>query len=127
MYQWLFGSFAGWLLRKQVHLLVWLFGGAVRTGAAGVKSMGSGKQTAIQHAKQDETSRVAGCKKVVLEYASAFGYIVREAMSKEELDEKIFTDRIRLCRKFCSGGREGVVAPVGGEIRRPGSRTVRPQ
>jgi integrase len=32
-----------------------------------------------------------------------------------------------LCRKFCSGGREGVVAPVGGEIRRPGSRTVRPQ
>jgi hypothetical protein len=34
---------------------------------------------------------------------------------------------IRLCRKFCSGGREGVVAPVGGEIRRPGSRTVRPQ
>jgi plasmid stabilization system protein ParE len=33
----------------------------------------------------------------------------------------------RLCRKFCSGGREGVVAPVGGEIRRPGSRTVRPQ
>src|SRR5215475_5889671 len=33
----------------------------------------------------------------------------------------------RLCRKFCSGGREGVVAPVGGEIRRPGRRTVRPQ
>ena len=33
----------------------------------------------------------------------------------------------RLCRKFCSCGREGVVAPVGGEIRRPGSRTVRPQ
>ncbi len=33
----------------------------------------------------------------------------------------------RLCRKFCSGGREGAVAPVGGEIRRPGSRTVRPQ
>ena len=32
-----------------------------------------------------------------------------------------------LCRKFCSGGREGVVGPVGGEIRRPGSRTVRPQ
>jgi hypothetical protein len=34
---------------------------------------------------------------------------------------------VGLCRKFCSGGREGVVAPVGGEIRRPGSRTVRPQ
>ena len=32
-----------------------------------------------------------------------------------------------LCRKFCSGGRAGGVAPVGGEIRRPGRRTVRPQ
>jgi hypothetical protein len=32
----------------------------------------------------------------------------------------------RLCRKFFSGGREGVVASVGGVIRRPGSRTVRP-
>ncbi len=31
------------------------------------------------------------------------------------------------CRKFCSGGREGAVAPVCGGIRRPGSRTVRPQ
>src|SRR4029434_4329840 len=29
--------------------------------------------------------------------------------------------------KFCSGSREGVVAPVGVEIRRPGSRTVRPE
>jgi SAM-dependent methyltransferase len=35
--------------------------------------------------------------------------------------------KIRLCRKFCVGGREGAVAPVGGEIKRPGSRTVRPQ
>jgi DDE superfamily endonuclease len=33
----------------------------------------------------------------------------------------------RLCRKFCLGGREGAVAPVGGGIKRPGSRTVRPQ
>jgi hypothetical protein len=33
----------------------------------------------------------------------------------------------RLCRTFCVGGREGAVAPVGGEIKRPGSRTVRPQ
>jgi transposase-like protein len=33
----------------------------------------------------------------------------------------------RLCRKFCSGGREGAVAPVGGRLRRPGRRTVRPQ
>ena len=33
----------------------------------------------------------------------------------------------RLCRKFCTGGREGAVAPVCGEIKRPGSRTVQPQ
>jgi hypothetical protein len=32
-----------------------------------------------------------------------------------------------LCRKFCSGGAEGTVAPVGGVIRRPGHRTVRPE
>src|SRR5262245_39315511 len=35
--------------------------------------------------------------------------------------------RYRLCRKFCFGGREVAVAPVGGRLRRPGSRTVRPQ
>jgi hypothetical protein len=33
---------------------------------------------------------------------------------------------IWLCRKFCSGGVEGTVAPVGGVIRRPRRRTVRP-
>jgi len=32
-----------------------------------------------------------------------------------------------LCRKFCSGGREGAVAPARGGIKRPRSRTVRPQ
>jgi hypothetical protein len=32
-----------------------------------------------------------------------------------------------LCRKLCSGGREGAVAPVGGRLRRSGRRTVRPQ
>ena len=32
-----------------------------------------------------------------------------------------------LCRKFCSGGREEAVAPVCGGIKRPRSRTVRPQ
>ena len=35
--------------------------------------------------------------------------------------------RGRLCRKFCSGGHEGAVAPVCGGITRRGSRTVRPQ
>jgi hypothetical protein len=33
----------------------------------------------------------------------------------------------RLCRKFCSGGYEGAVAPVYGGIKQRGSRTVWPQ
>src|SRR5262249_15879905 len=33
----------------------------------------------------------------------------------------------RLCRKFCSGGDEGTVVPVCGEITRPERRTVQPQ
>jgi hypothetical protein len=46
--------------------------------------------------------------------------------NRDDLDEA-GQQTFGLCRKFCSGGREGAVAPVGGEIRRPGSRTVRPQ
>jgi DNA invertase Pin-like site-specific DNA recombinase len=34
---------------------------------------------------------------------------------------------LRLCRKFCSGGYEETVAPVGGGLKQPGSRTVRPR
>jgi hypothetical protein len=36
-------------------------------------------------------------------------------------------DRIRLCRKFCSGGHEEAVAPICVELKRPGSRIVQPQ
>ena len=32
-----------------------------------------------------------------------------------------------LCRKFCSEGHEGPVGPVWAGIKRPGSRTIRPQ
>ena len=39
----------------------------------------------------------------------------------------LLEEAFRLCRKFCSGGREGAVAPVCGGIKRPGSRTVRLQ
>ena len=42
---------------------------------------------------------------------------------------QVLTDQVAtgLCRKFCSGGHEGAVAPVWVGIMRPGSRTVRPQ
>ena len=43
------------------------------------------------------------------------------------LTEQRDEEAARLCRKFCLGGREGAVAPVGGGITRPGSRTVQPQ
>jgi hypothetical protein len=42
-------------------------------------------------------------------------------------DDKLVQEMVRLCRKFCSGDAEGIVAPVGGVIRRPGRRTVRPE
>jgi hypothetical protein len=48
-------------------------------------------------------------------------------------DQEHFTDLgnarrfARLCRKFCSGGYEGAVAPVYGGIKQRGSRTVWPQ
>jgi hypothetical protein len=39
-----------------------------------------------------------------------------------------FTEREKgLCRKYCSGGHEGAVAPVWVGITRPESRTIRPQ
>jgi hypothetical protein len=39
---------------------------------------------------------------------------------------RIVKDKIRLCRKFCSGGCAGAVAPVRVGIMLRGSRTVRP-
>src|SRR5262252_4586337 len=53
-----------------------------------------------------------------------FGMVQESMEMLEVMPLQVF---LRLCRKFYSCGREGVIAPVGGEIRRPGSRTVRPQ
>src|SRR4030095_5427464 len=54
-------------------------------------------------------------------------YLEREGLHQGKDDLVAAGHANRLCRKFCVGGREGAVAPVGGEIKRPGSRTVRPQ
>ena len=42
---------------------------------------------------------------------------------------RLLADRLDegFCRKFCSGGHEGAVAPVCGGLRRPARRSVRPQ
>jgi len=42
------------------------------------------------------------------------------------LDRSVSTTRTGLCRKFCSEGREGAGAPVGGVIRRLERKTMRP-
>jgi hypothetical protein len=38
---------------------------------------------------QDESKRQAGCREVVLSYATHLGYIARECMSREEIEQKI--------------------------------------
>ena len=47
----------------------------------------------------------------------------RFPLSYRDVQELLFG----LCRKFCSGGHEGTVVPVGAGITRPERRTVRPQ
>ena len=47
------------------------------------------KQTALQKSEADDTRRLAGCGEVVTGFATHFGYIARECISKAELEEKI--------------------------------------
>src|SRR6266446_1305437 len=61
-------------------------------GPRGPRQDGGTKQ--IAKAEQDETRREAGCRRVVLEFANAFGYITRDLMSPEELKDKIYKDGI---------------------------------
>ena len=96
MRQWIFGSFAGWLLRKQLNILLDLSVFLTRTTkslfrllSGGRLTWGSGKAVATGKSEADEAKREAGCKQVVLEFASALGYIAREAMNKKELEDKI--------------------------------------
>src|SRR6266446_5569591 len=50
------------------------------------------------------------------------GYAQAQGMS-----DAVKRGAARFCRKFCSGGAEGAVAPVGAGLKRQGRRTVRPQ
>ena len=43
----------------------------------------------IDRVQQDETRRMAGCRTIVMEFVNGLGYIAREAMNREELEEKI--------------------------------------
>jgi hypothetical protein len=46
-------------------------------------------QTKVQKKELDENQRLAGCREVVLEMVNFLGFIAREAMTREELEEKI--------------------------------------
>jgi len=99
MLQWFFGSFAGWLLRKQLLLLLDLCvlltritKRLFRLRPRGTLIWSSGGSP--EKASQDEVTREAGCRQVVLDYGGALGYIARLAMNKAELEHKIYTEKV---------------------------------
>jgi len=105
MLNWLRFSFAGWLLRKQLIILLNLCVFLTRTTYSLFKLVSRGRflpkgkliwegSGGAQRSEQDETTREAGCKQVVFEFAAAIGYIARQAMSKEELENKIYTQKV---------------------------------
>ena len=93
MLQWIFGSFAGWLFRKQLNILLDLTMFFIRTMKA-LFRVRSPKHIKPSLSEADEVSRVAGCKQVVLEFAEAFGYIARNVIDKKELEDKIYTEKV---------------------------------
>ena len=94
MYRWIFGTFSGWLLRKQLNIIIDLFVFLTRIVISVLRLPLTVRSTAIQKSEEDETSREAGCKQVVLEFAAALGYIARQAMSRAELENKIYTQKV---------------------------------
>jgi hypothetical protein len=89
---WFFHSFAGWLLRKQLLLLLSFFSFAgriiYRLTRKTVSTIGepSAKQTRTE---AQERQRLAGCRTVVLEFANTFGTIARECITRAELEKLI--------------------------------------
>lgn len=64
-----------------------IFMGALK--AANRRSRPSRAAVKLQRTQEDETTRIAGVRQVVLDFANALGFIAREAMSREELEQKI--------------------------------------
>src|SRR5918911_707006 len=86
-----FISFTVWIARGIGTLigalLNVLFLGAVRS-INGSTATG-GKLTKAQKSEEAENQRLAGCRQVVLEYAEALGFIARECISRDELEQLI--------------------------------------
>ena len=89
MYAWLFGSFAGWLLRGILYIITIPLFALIRIFTSGDLSTRSGKLTKKQLSEAEENRRMAGCQNVVLEYADALGFIGCEAISRREIEELI--------------------------------------
>jgi hypothetical protein len=64
-----------------------LFRGAAR-GINGSTAT-SRKLTKAQRSEEAENQRLAGCKQVVLEFAEVLGFIARECISRDELEQLI--------------------------------------
>ena len=85
-----------------------LWTGVLRNSQSGGFTRSS-KPTKAQQAEEEENRRIAGCQEVVTYFATVHGYIARECMSREELEEKIdkgitperlskeINTRIRMC------------------------------
>jgi hypothetical protein len=70
----------GWLIGAGFHTLIMSTArGSTRLPAP----------TKAQKKELDENQRLAGCREVVLEAINNLGFIARECMSREELEEKI--------------------------------------
>jgi hypothetical protein len=89
MFAWLFGSWMGWLFRKQIEV-------AARVTMAGIAATGRmntssrvAKLYRSQEAENAESERLAGCREVVLQYAQSLGFIAREVISRDELEKLI--------------------------------------
>jgi hypothetical protein len=56
--------------------------------ARGLEYLSAARRYATR-SKEDETIRIARVRQVVLDFANGLGFIAREAMSREELEQKI--------------------------------------
>ena len=83
-------------------------------------SLGCNNQTVLNALHAFQTEGLA-----CLRAKSSAPHRVLHAVWSTERDAEL--RELRLCRKFCSGGREGAVAPHCEGIKQPGSRTIRPQ
>src|SRR6266481_1882629 len=85
-----FAIFMGWVVRLSVNI-GWALGAGVQQLILSIFSPAPGPKalTKAQKREQDETRRIAGCREVVLHFINNLGFIARECMSREELEEKI--------------------------------------